>query len=98
MSPQEIIAKILASAPPRQRTYLADPEPESDTVKIGQFYAIDNEPYILAQPSPRQCCLINLIGGNRWNDPIPVVNVNAITQAEFSRMAPIGRLTVTRIH
>lgn len=39
-------------------------------VSTGDLFYLDEEPYILAHTDDIVYCLISLINGNRWNDPV----------------------------
>jgi hypothetical protein len=55
--------------------------------KIGyRFKDIYDHECMIVQVEPLMCCVIDLTVGNRYDQPIKVGDVNAITEAEFSRM------------
>ena len=94
---QEFLEKILASTP--KGLVLTDVVPVgTNSIKVGQFYSLDDDVYILAQPSYKRCCLIALEGGNRWNEGIQVEDTYNITLDEFERIAPVGRYHIERIN
>jgi hypothetical protein len=96
MTPQEVIARILALGPVRvaaSRTF--HPEDEG-TYSIGQYYDIHGDPFILAQSGPGLCVFIHLTSGNRWKEPRTVENVHNLTQAEFDSIGPHDKI-ITRI-
>ena len=63
-------------------------EPEPIVHKIGNRYtdAFGAE-YILAQCNPDQICLISFKSGNRLNGPKKVINVQSISDIEFSNIS-----------
>jgi hypothetical protein len=96
MTPQEIIARILAAGPVKREPTITT-EPVGDgPISVGQFYAMGDEPYILAQVAPSACALIGLKTGNRWREGLKVNNVCNLTQQEFYSIVP-ERLDVKRI-
>lgn len=52
--------------------------------KIGDRYVNSDEEYILAQTGSHEVCLVNLASGNRWEDPVKVVDPFAITEDEWT--------------
>jgi hypothetical protein len=97
MTPQEIIARILAAGPVKQKPTITT-EPVGDgPISVGQFYALGDEPYILAQIGSKLCAFIHLKSGNRWREGYHVANVHRLTQQEFESIGPTGTLSVTRI-
>lgn len=54
--------------------------------KIGDRYVNGDEEYILAQPTNHKVCLIDLTSGNRWDDPVKVVDLFAITEDEWNQI------------
>ena len=97
---EDFVKKVLASVPLSVPSILEeDTKPiPNDRIKIGDFYSIEGEPYLLAQPTAHVCTLLGLHGGNRWNEGITVIDVNNITPDEFSRIAPVGRYEVLKIN
>lgn len=56
---------------------------EQRRIFVGNVYIIGTIEYLLAQPSANHICLISLISGNRWRDPICVKDVSDISSAEL---------------
>lgn len=56
--------------------------------KIGDRYVNGEEglEYILAAPTYDEVCLINLTSGDRWDDPVKVVDPFAITEDEWCQI------------
>ena len=63
-------------------------------MKVGDYFqcyqSIDSKVYesimILAQVEAFRVCLIDLKTGNRYNDPVPVENINNISIKEENRI------------
>ena len=95
---EDFVKKVLASVPLLVPAILEEDAPTStNRIRVGDFYSIDGDPYILAQIAPMTCAILNLHGGNRWNEGVGVGNVDNITQEEFSRIAPIDRYEVRKL-
>lgn len=57
-----------------------------NVIKIGQRYILNNneeDVFILAQVGSFKVCLIGLVPGNRWNDPVEVNDLYNISKDEF---------------
>jgi hypothetical protein len=54
---------------------------------VGQKIKTPEGKYIIAQVEANKVCLISLINGNRWADPIEVKNIGSITEEEFIKMS-----------
>lgn len=59
-------------------------------MKIGDIVENNNtgQLYIIAQVRAKYCCLIGLTSkpGNRYNDPVIVLDVKNITKKEFNKL------------
>lgn len=59
-------------------------------IQAGQIYMVDdlfgNNPYIVAQVGPKECCLLSLTVGNRYSEPVKVRDVLNISFIEFAKM------------
>lgn len=70
--------------------YLYRIQPEEETKYfIGQILTeeSDNEKFLIAQVECKKVCLISLVTGNRWYDPIAVKSTLAITKEELKKMS-----------
>lgn len=60
------------------------------TYACGQYFA--DKPgqeigtYILVQSDYYKCCIINVVGGNRYKDPITVKDPDKVSEAELAAM------------
>ena len=57
-----------------------------DTYKIGDRFMYHEEEYILAQVDYKECCLISLENGDRWDNPVKINDPCFITQEELNEM------------
>lgn len=59
---------------------------ETTTYRAGQMFRkeSDGEVYVLAQTSHNHVALISLRSGNRWNEPVPVEDVNKVFLEEVN--------------
>jgi hypothetical protein len=65
-------------------------KPKETTYSIGQILteeSDDKEQFLIAQVDVGKVCLISLVTGNRWFDPIAVKSTRAITQEELKKMS-----------
>jgi len=63
---------------------------EEPKYSIGQILTVesdDKEQFIIAQVDSNKVCLISLVTGNRWLEPIAVKSARAITQEELKKMS-----------
>jgi hypothetical protein len=93
---QEILKQIVESIPPKLKSYATEIS-KDEKIRIGQYYSIDGEPYLLVQASYKNCTLVALSGGNRWNEGIEVEQPLDITPDEFAKIAPVDRYPVTKL-
>ena len=63
---------------------------KKETVKIGSYFVnSDDELYVLARVDGDLCCLISVLGGNRWTDATETnvkINNNEITREDFLKV------------
>ena len=57
-----------------------------DKHKIGNTYTFEGETFILAQTNHGKVCLISLETGNRWNDPVSVIDVSDLTTTKWEEV------------
>ena len=70
--------------------YIYRVKPKETTYSIGQILteeSDDKEQFLIAQVDVDKVCLISLVTGNRWFDPIAVKSTRAITQEELKKMS-----------
>jgi hypothetical protein len=92
---QEILKQIVESAPPRLKQLATDIDTDT-SIRVGQYYMLADDPYLLAQVGPHKCQFIALLGGNRWNEGTVVENIYNITPTEFAKIQ--GNSSVTRLY
>jgi hypothetical protein len=51
---------------------------------IGNYYKHNCDIYILAEVNVNQVCLISIMDGNRWMNPVRINNSNIITNDDFN--------------
>lgn len=96
-STDEGSAWLTTKSPAWEPNYLYRVKPkEQPKYSIGQILteeSDDKEQFLIAQVEDSKVCLISLVTGNRWYDPISVKSTRAITQEELNKMS--GGLTFT---
>lgn len=65
-------------------------DPKKETVKIGSYFiSSDDEIYVLARVDQSLCCLVSVLGGNRWTDATETnvkIDNNEITREDFLKV------------
>lgn len=62
--------------------------------KVGQIYKMFDEKYVVAMPQCNKCCLICIESkdevGNRWYDPVVVLDKNNISEEEWKKIIGVN--------
>lgn len=66
---------------------------ENLQIRAGQRYLDkdNNMTYILARVIANEVCLINLLDGNRFNNPVKTRNIGFLTNAEWALVSKGGK-------
>jgi hypothetical protein len=57
------------------------------TYRNGTIVAVGKRDAILALVEPSKACLVDLLDGNRWNEPVVIKDPDSITLTEIKMMA-----------
>jgi len=60
---------------------------DETTYSKGDRFDIEGEAFILAQVGAGLACLVSLVDGNYWTNPLLVVRIKSITTAELAKLA-----------
>lgn len=86
----EAIEKKLEPVSPSTPPVAPTVQDKTETYRIGQRFKIDGSEYLLAQVGINKVCMVCVLHGNRFREPVYVLDVYNITRSEVD---DIGRST-----